>query len=241
MRTSNLPPMDLEEIRRALVATCQSTDQEQNEAIGAGIAADTARHFRAQALMAHSRPSPSSLLDCARQQWFKAQGVKPEHPNPPHWFYRRALGTMSEVFWNLVLGQSHPGLGVQPFSASVFISPGVYGWPDGQFPALNALVEFKCLSGWGYNGVRLKGVREAEPGHYMQVQLYMHGAGWPWCLYLACLPDLGLMQNILQREKRYQDLELPFFYLEWIRKDDDTIDRGLERIAWLQQIGRAHV
>ncbi len=94
------------------------------------------------------------------------------------------------------------------------------------------LVELKTLNGWGYKGLLESsvGVSAEEDGHYTQAQLYLYAADKEWCLYLATPPDPGFLQSTMRQKKRYgPSYEMPPVYLEWIERDDATIEDALQR------------
>ena len=78
------------------------------------------------------------------------------------------------------------------------------------------------------------GVAFEEPGHYAQLQLGLYAYKAEWGLYLASAPDPGLLQADLRRKKRYGRLyEIDPIYVEWVERDNGTIDDLLHRAQML--------
>ncbi len=87
-------------------------------------------------------------------------------------------------------------------------------------------------SGWGYRKMLESwgGVEMVEKGHYVQAQLYMYATGMPWTLYLTWPADFGQTQSSMRQKKKYgKHYEMQPLYLEWIPRNDDTIEMALER------------
>lgn len=96
----------------------------------------------------------------------------------------------------------------------------------------NALAEIKFISGFGYRKILESpiGVEGVEKGHHMQAQLYMHSANKEWLLYLASPSSHSTLQTTMRQRRNYsQDYELEPCYLEWVQKNEDVIQYGLDR------------
>jgi len=72
----------------------------------------------------------------------------------------------------------------------------VRGTPDGvilsgvpESPKKRHIVEFKTHNLRSFNEIEKKGVAEAKPGHYVQMQCYMHGLEIDRALYVAVCKD----------------------------------------------------
>jgi hypothetical protein len=118
------------------------------------------------------------------------------------------------------------------------IAPGVIGSPDGYLKGIDSLLELKSQTGWKFIFNNEKGIESESPEHVAQCQLYMHGAGVEWTLFLAASADPSFLRwykapYIGPKGAKYKDPEFnyPFFLLEWVRYDPKEATRLLERMT----------
>ena len=89
------------------------------------------------------------------------------------------------------------------------------------------MVELKNLGVWGYAGFVQKGLHEAEPYYYAQVQTYMHNHNMPKSLLLASMADASAMKWIWQKIKK-QDSIPPPFWIEIVDYDPAAFNQAQE-------------
>ena len=188
--------------------------------------------IKAHLEMEHSHPSPSGITRCRLQQWFDAKKMPPDQEIPVGWKLRRMMGIISEPLWLALLGLA--GFDVSLPDACLPCGPKMLAHPDaildGEFP-----FELKSKSGVGFKMLmESAGVADEEPGDFAQLQLSIFAAKADWGLYVATPPDPGMLQADLRRKKRYgRDYELDPVYVQWVPRDDATIEAMLSRAELL--------
>lgn len=199
----------------------------------AQVAAAVPEWIRLHRAMEHSYPSPSGIMNCRLQQWFAAKNVRVDNESPIGNKVRRAMGVISEPYWLAVLGSGDDKLTLPNKKYSC--GPHMWAHPDAVMNK-QFLVEIKSVSGWGYRKMLEEwgGVEMAEKGHYVQAQLYMYATGYDWTLYLTNAADPGQTQSSMRQKKRYgKSYQMQPLYMEWIPRNDDTIEMALERAEML--------
>lgn len=182
--------------------------------------------------MEHTFPSPSGILRCRLQQWYEARGAEPDQDIPVGWKLRRMMGILSEPLWLAVLDMAgfEVGLPGERLPCGPHMAAHLDGTLNGAFP-----VELKHPGGVGFKRlINSGGVTYEEPGHYAQLQLYMHAMKADAGLYLASPPDPGLLQSEMRARKRYGPAyELDPVYVEWVAYDANTVESLLRRAETL--------
>ena len=228
-------PRDIGSMYTLCYEGIDALDHGDDYALGvlAQVEASVPEWIRLHKEMQHTYPSPSSIMYCRLQQWFAAKSVKMDHESPISNKVRRAMGIISEPYWLAVLGSGNAEITLpnQRYSCG----PHMWAHPDavvdGEF-----LIEIKSVSGWGYRKMLEEwgGVEMAEKGHYVQAQLYMYATGYDWTLYLTNAADPGQTQSSMRQKKRYgKSYVMQPLYLEWIPRNNDTIEMALERAEML--------
>lgn len=212
-----------EELARYLKQAIRSFQGEQLDKLLKEAPLYLQRHLS----LTHTVPSPSSVLECRLKQWLTAKKHAAQ-PVPLNRRLRQLQGTLNELLW-LSLFRSTKYKVAQIGEKGLTCGPYMVAFPDALLED-DYLVEFKSVTGVGYRKLleSYGGVEAEEPYHYMQVQLYLFAAKRRTCVYLASPPDPSLLQAEL-RQKRGLGYELPPFYLEFIEKDEETVNLGLER------------
>lgn len=143
-------------------------------------------------------PSPSNIMRCVRQHWFRAR--KYPMTNPPE---AGAILMMDE------------GWLVEPKVVDLFTSvgwnaerkvecdwswwPGSPGTPDGvatDEQGTSYIVDAKRLGAWSFSFALADSIREHTPDYYTQVQLYMKAAGVERALIVALCADYSATNTI---------------------------------------------
>ena len=179
--------------------------------------------------MEHTFPSPSGVMRCRLAQWYAARGVEPDQKSPLSWKVRRAAGILQEPYFLAVLASG--GAKVELPNKKYQCGPYMQAHPDAVMDD-EFIIEIKSETGVGYKRLLETpgGVYVTEKSHFVQAQLYLYATGREYCLYLTNPPDPSLLQSDMRRYKRYgQNYELPAVYLEWIARDESTIEMALER------------
>lgn len=172
-------------------------------------------------------PSPSSLEDCTRGNWFRGRGVpKSDHPADCETYMAQETGRVSEpVFSTLLHVSDLPGLG--PLE-SIVTGRGLSAEQEreigpehlkplhlrgGQFddvcrlllgkadnPEL-ILVEYKRKNVFAYLDVFELGLQEGDRGEYTQLQLMLEALNLPRALYIAANLDRAMLTQHCRRGK----------------------------------------
>ena len=199
----------------------------------ADIASSVPKWIGDHLAMEHTYPSPSGIMECRLKQWYFAKGMEPDQASPRGWKVRRAMGVLSEPYWMAVLATG--GAKVDLPSERLDCGPNMWAHPDAVMDD-EFLLEFKSVSGWGYKKlvIRPGGVEVLEKAHYVQAQLYMYAAKFDWTLYLTYPADFSQTQSSMRQTRKYgPHYELQPVYLEWIARDEATIDMALQRAEML--------
>ncbi|KKK97577.1 hypothetical protein LCGC14_2651340, partial [marine sediment metagenome] len=219
--------MNVDEIRSRLYTAIDSVDSEQSlemmGELGSLIPAWLRHHLEQE----HSTPSPSTLMDCRFCQWLRARKEPPDQDIPTYWKIRRVAGVLQEPYWLHIFKLA--GFDVVLPDETYACGPLMQAHPDALVN--DFVLELKSVQGWGFkNLMEGYGVATESPGHYTQANLYLYAAKKKKCLYVATPPDPGLLQSILRQKKRYgSNFNLDPLYLEFIERDEATIEAGLRR------------
>jgi CRISPR/Cas system-associated exonuclease Cas4 (RecB family) len=90
------------------------------------------------------------------------------------------------------------------------------------------LLEAKTLANRGFQELREKGVKEAHPQYYTQVQLYLHALGLDKAYLVA-------------RNKETPKTRMWDHYYEEIQYDKDFVEAEIERLAELDRLIEEHI
>lgn len=153
---------------------------------------------------------------CDRQLWYSFRWVEKAHPEPKMLrLWNR--GHLEEArFYALLMTagvqtwMNDPTTGKQ-FKVSTVgghfggSGDGVsYGVPD--VPGIYVLNEFKTHNDKSFQELVRKGVQDAKPAHYVQMNTYMKGMGLSWALYMAVNKnDDGLHAEVLSYNQQVAD------------------------------------
>ncbi|KKM84259.1 hypothetical protein LCGC14_1300920 [marine sediment metagenome] len=224
---SNPPP--IAEVSLRINEALESIGNEKSLELLGRLGAETPNWLKNHLAMEHSYPSPSNITRCRYQLWLNAKD-KPRDEEPPTlWKIRQLMGIIAEPLWLAVLGMA--GFEVTLPNERLECGPNMFAYPDAVLDS-DFLYEGKTINGWGYKRLLESsvGVSAEEDSHYTQAQLYLYAAKKMWCLYLATPPDPGFLQSTMRQKKRYgASYEMPPVYLEWIERDDATIEDALQR------------
>jgi hypothetical protein len=223
------PPIPLDEIRESILTAIRQFDWEEGRPIHAELVGNTPAYMAKHFALEHTIPSPSSVTSCRRQLWYKSHDTEVDRTLPEAWAMRAATGMVLEPWWFMMLGLSDPRLAVTTVEKPLDIAPGIIGSPDGYLTEIGALLELKSQTGWKFIFNNEKGITSESPEHVAQCQLYMHGAGVEWTLFLASAADPQLVRWVKNR-KRDPGFEYPFFLLEWVRYDPKVAQDLLVRM-----------
>jgi hypothetical protein len=236
------PPIPLHEIEASILTAIREFDWERGRPILAELVGNTPAYMAKHFALEHTIPSPSSVTDCRRQLWFKTHDTEVDRTLPGSWAMRAATGMVLEPWWFMILGLSDPRLAVTTQEEPLDIAPGVIGSPDGYLNEIGALVELKSQTGWKFIFNNEKGIDGESPEHVAQAQLYMHGAGREWCLYLASAADPAFVEwykrpYIGPKGAKYKDpdFKYPFFLLHWIEYDPKEAKSLLTRMEQIRR------
>jgi len=212
-----------------LISTIEGMESEEFTVLLSNLAAVTPDYLRAHMEMEHSTPSPSGVTACRLQQYLKKTDEEVTSKIPASWSLRAAAGTIGEPLWLALLRMADVNVSF-PEEGGYPCGPLMRAHPDGLIDQ-DGLLELKSTTGWTYKRlIEGIGVAYEEPKHYMQAQLYMYATGRDWCLYLASTPDPALLQSMMRNYKKYgKEYELPFCYLEVIKRREQDIEAGLAR------------
>jgi len=228
---SNPPPLD--EVYSRVNSAIESIGNEESLCLLERLGPEIPIWLKIHLEMEHTFPSPSNITRCRYQLWLNAKD-KPRDEDPPSlWKIRQLMGVISEPLWLAVLGMA--GFEVTLPNERLDCGPLMWAHPDAVLDD-DYLVELKTINGWGYKTLLESsvGVSAEEDGHYTQAQLYLYAAKKKWCLYLATPPDPGFLQSTMRQKKRYSaTYEMPAVYLEWIERDEATIEDALQRAEML--------
>ena len=231
------PPIPLPEIHDSILTAIREFDWERGRPILAELVGNTPAYMAKHFALEHTIPSPSSVTSCRRQLWYKDHDTGVDRTLPESWQMRAAMGMVMEPWWFMILGLSDPRLVVTTVEDPLDIAPGVIGSPDGYLKGIDSLLELKSQTGWKFIFNNEKGIESESPEHVAQCQLYMHGAGVEWTLFLAASADPSFLRwykapYIGPKGAKYKDPEFnyPFFLLEWVRYDPKEATRLLERM-----------
>ena len=228
------PPSTIEVSARIDEALENIGNEKSLELLGR-LGAETPNWLKIHLEMDHTYPSPSNITRCRYQLWLNAKN-KPRDEDPPSlWKIRQLMGIISEPLWLAVLGMA--GFEIALPNKRFGCGPSMWAHPDAVLDD-DFLVELKTLNGWGYKTLLESsvGVSAEEDGHYTQAQLYLYAADKEWCLYLATPPDPGFLQSTMRQKKRYgPNYDMPPVYLEWIQRDEATIEDALQRAEMIAE------
>lgn len=237
MTLYNEPPYSIEEIYSRVCSGIKKIDHGDVSALKrlADIEQAVPCWLKQHKELSHSFPSPSGVMECRLKQFFQGRGYEPDQESPIGWQIRRAMGIIIEP---LILSYfSAGGFGVTLPDTSYQCGPLMLAHPDAIINN-EFLLEIKSISGIGYRKLieSSMGVRETEIGHLVQAQLYLYATEMEWCLYFAAPADFSLIQMMLRQRKRFgKDYEMPPIYLEFIKKDNNVIEMGLERAETISE------
>jgi hypothetical protein len=231
------PPIDPEEIKTSILQAIREFDWEEGRHILAEAILNTPAYMAKHFALEHTVPSPSSVTNCWRMMWYQTHDTETDNTPPESWAMRSATGMVMEPWWHMILGLADPRLRVTAIEDPLDIAPGVIGSPDGHLPEIDSLLELKSQTGWKFIYNQEQGIPNESPEHIAQCQLYMHGAGVEWTLYLAACADPAFIRwykspYIGQKGAKYKDpdFDYPWFLLHWIKYDPHEATRLLDRM-----------
>lgn len=226
------PPVPLEEIYTRFYKGVEKIDHGDEFALErlSDIEEAVPRWLKQHKELEHSIPSPSGVMECRLKQYLRAKDYEPDQESPVGWQLARILGIVAEPIFLAAL--SAGGFGVTLPDISYSCGPNMWAHPDAEING-EFLLETKTMPNIGYRKLIESsiGVREREIGHLVQCQLYLNAAKKEWCLYFVSPTGaFSVLQMMLRQRKKYgQKYDMPPIYCEWLRKDNDIIEMGLER------------
>ena len=119
---------------------------------------------------------------------------------PKQWGFEEDFGTGGKAY----------------FSGS---SDGMVHWPE-HCPEGWGGLEFKTHNDKSFKNLTAKGVLSSKPVHYIQMQIYMHYMGLPWCLYLAVNKNDDEIYDEVVHYKR----EVAEFHIDRARQVVQAVD-----------------
>jgi len=238
---------DLIQLEQDIYSALEKVDTPEFLKILDELAGESAAYLKAHLDMEHSFPSPSGVMKCRLQQWFKGKGVEGGDKIPAYWTVRMASGILSEPFWQAVLRMC-PSMEKFPIARPMAsVTCGDYMRGKGDFLIGDmGLGESKEKNGWIYKRLlEGQGVAFELPGEYMQMQQYLAGYNRDWCLYMVTPDSPGMLQGMMRNYKRYKDIpnwELPICYLEIVERRELDVLAGLSRakMIFLDQLSDEH-
>ena len=237
------PPIPLDEINESILKAIRNFDWEEGRPILAELVGNTPAYMAKHFALEHTIPSPSSVTNCWRMLWHRADETEADSTLPESWMMRAATGMVMEPWWFMILSLADPKLKVTSIEDPLQIAPGVIGSPDGYLTECGALLELKSQTGWKFIYNERDGIESESPDHIAQCQLYMHGAGVEWTLYLAASADPAFLRwykapYIGEKGGKYKDpdFEYPFFLLHWVKYDPKEATRLLERMDTIKAL-----
>ena len=236
------PPIPLPEIHENILTAIREFDWEKGRPILAELVGNTPAYMAKHFALEHTIPSPSSVTNCQAMLWYQANDTEVDRTLPEEWQMRAAVGMVMEPWWFMILTLADPRLKVTVVEEPLDIAPGVRGSPDGDLGEIDALLELKSQTGWKFIYNERDGVESESPDHIAQCQLYMHGAGVEWTLYLAASADPAFLRwykapYIGPKGEKYKDpdFKYPFFLLHWVRYDPQEATRLLARMSKIKE------
>lgn len=172
-------------------------------------------------------PSPSSVDNCTRRNWFSETGIPPSQDPDAESFFSAESGRLTESLITDVVNES--GLGcVEPLTEGEREIPKValarFNLGGGQFDQMMiepgvrgedadvVLLEYKRKGAFDILDLHRKGLREAIARDYQQVQLLMATTKLVRCLYIAVNWDRGALTS----SSRSWAIRPTGIYAEWI-------------------------
>ena len=175
-----IEPPNLDDLRTRIYSAIEEMGSTESLRLLGELGGEIPAYLSKHLAMIHTVPSPSSVMDCRLQQWFKVREYEPDVVIPAAWLKRAAAGVVIEPYWMAIL--SLAGLPVTLPDKALSCGPHMRAHPDG-YIGDNALLELKDKTGWGYKRlIEGNGIAYEEPNEYMQCQLYLHASGRDWCL-----------------------------------------------------------
>lgn len=226
------PPIPKEEICESILTAIRNFDWQKARPVLAELVGNTPAYMERHFALEHTIPSPSGVLTCRRQLWYKSHGYETGRDLPESWAMRAAAGMVMEPWWFMILSLADPRLKVTSRDEILDITPDVGGSCDGYLDEIGALLELKSQTGWKFIFNNDKGIESESPEHIAQCQLYMHGAKREWCLFLASAADPSLVRWVKNRKKD-PAFEYPFFLLEWVHYDPEYVEKLVERLGMI--------
>ncbi len=175
-------------------------------------------------------PSPSSVNDCFRRNWFRARGTTPTEKPDAESFIAAESGRLTEpllamIVWKAGLGAVARGsaggrlreldaLELDPLNLSGGELDATLLTPEGE----EVVLEFKRKGVFRILDLRRKGLLEAEPNDYTQLQALMFASGCQKALYFAANWD----RSALTANTRKWDERPSGIYAEWVVADELT-------------------
>ena len=226
------PPIPIPEINESILTAIREFDWQKARPVLAELVGNTPAYMERHFALEHTIPSPSGVLTCRRQLWYKSHGIEGSSTKPESWSMRAAAGMVMEPWWFMILSLADPRLKVTSRDEILDITPDVGGSCDGYLDEIDALLELKSQTGWKFIFNNDKGIESESPEHIAQCQLYMHGAKREWCLFVASAADPSLVRWVKNRKKD-PAFEYPFFLLEWVHYDRERTEELVERLGMI--------
>lgn len=199
------------------------------------------------------RPSPSSTAKCTRANWYGMRGVERTDvaPDLGESFVSSESGGLTEPVLAAILEERGISLIFEQTDGEgrelteeqlerIGCAGGQVdnigywseGRDDGQF-----LIEFKRKGTFGIKSLTMKGVLEAEPDEYTQMQLLMHALELPRAYYLAANWDKGAWtweafpfgKPAKWLREMGLDTRPPGIYQEWVEYNERSALAAVER------------
>lgn len=228
-------PPKLEVVREQVHEAVRSIDHREYltflEELGPQIPGWLKTHLE----MEHSVPSPSNVMRCRLQLWFAGQGHEPDDEPPILWKVAQIQGIVAEPIWIAILERA--GFKVTRANERLDCGPHMWAHPDAMLDDLY-VAEFKRPSGIGFRKLleASMGIAGEEYNWYVQVQLYMYAAKKEHCLFMAVPGDGSLLQMMMRQKKMYGwGYDLDPIYLEWVERDENTINEALKRAEMIKE------
>lgn len=185
-------------------------------------------------------PSPSTIHSCRLKQWFQGKRYERTNRIPVESIKKMESGKAIEDFWRTVYTRAgfHVVSPTPPLTIGSMQSMGgdgiLYVATEECSRALGLplhtplLLELKDFGAWSYIDFVLKGLQEAAPDYYEQVQSYMHGYNLEHCVFHAGMADSSGTKWIWRVVKKQTD-SIPPFWMEIVPREPAVAMASMNR------------
>lgn len=195
----------------------------------------------------HAVPSPSGVEGCIRRQWATGKRIPVTNLPAESTMAKMEAGRAIEPYWRRVYKKA--GFSVVTMKRGERLD--IAGVMTGEFDLLirddetdeeqyYTLIDLKHIGWYGYIKTMMLGVKEGEPGYYMQLQSYL--LGLPKCTgaILHCSPQDYSAANRLWlagfHAWKRQTENLPEFIVQFVPIDRESQYEAVNRakeVEWL--------